>query len=394
MENLIYILPAFIVVLTIVVFFHELGHFSVARLFGVRIDTFSIGFGREIFGWNDRHGTRWKVGWIPLGGYVKFWGDENAASLPDQEALARIKARSGDEYRKNFHFKPIWQRALIVAAGPVANFILAIVIFALLFSLFGETFIRARVTWVQPDSVAEAAGFQPGDVIREADGERIRDFRDLQRIVALGVELDMPFVVERNGGRVTLRAKPARAVNTDTFGNVYKGGRLGVGGPGYNDPETGEAFPLVDEDITRVRYAPHEAVLRGIERTQMILSTTLSYLGGIFAGRHDADQLGGPLRIAQFSGQAAQQGADFLVGFIAFVSVSIGFINLLPIPVLDGGHLVYYAYEAAAGRPMSARMQEFGFRVGLVVVLGLMIFATWNDLSNFGVFEAVRQLFQ
>lgn len=390
MDYLLYMIPAFIFVLTIVVFFHELGHFSVARLFGVKIDTFSIGFGPEIFGWNDRHGTRWKVSWIPLGGYVKFWGDENAASLPDREALERMKAEAGSEYKKNFHFKPLWQRALVVVAGPLANFVLTIIIFGLLFSVFGETLIRARVTAVQPNSVAAAAGFQPGDIIREAGGEKIRGFRDLKLAVTLGVAEDMKFVVERHGKRVILHAKPALAVNKDSFGNSYKGGRLGIVGPELD--VTGRS--LDPDDNIRVRYGPLGAVARGVEQTRTILASTFSYIGGIFAGRHDADQLGGPLRIAQASGQAAQRGPLALIGFIAFVSVSIGLINLMPIPVLDGGHLVYYAYEAAAGRPMSEKMQEIGFRIGLAVVLGLMIFATRNDLSSFGVFKAVRQLFQ
>ncbi|MFP4002733.1 MAG: M50 family metallopeptidase [Alphaproteobacteria bacterium] len=392
--ELLYIIPGFIVVLTIVVFFHELGHFSVARLFGVKIDTFSIGFGKEIFGWNDRSGTRWKVSWIPLGGYVKFWGDENAASLPDREALERMKAKAGDDYRKNFHFKPVWQRALIVAAGPIANFILAIVIFAVFFSVFGETLIRPRVAGVTPGSVAEAAGFQQDDIIRKAGGERIHSFTDLRRVVLLGVDLDMEFVVERDGKLVSLKATPERIERKDALGNSFEGGRLGIAPPGYRNPETGEEYPQREGDLITVRYAPHMAVLEGMERTKKIITTTFDYVGGMFAGRLDTDQLGGPLRIAQASGQAAQQGPLFLINFIALVSVSIGLINLMPIPVLDGGHLVYYGYEAAAGRPMSVRMQEFGFRIGLVAVLGLMIFATWNDLSNFGVFEAMRQFFQ
>lgn len=361
-----YVLP-FLFVLTIVVFFHELGHFMVARWCGVGIEAFSIGFGQEIFGFNDKHGTRWKLSWIPLGGYVKFIGDENAASIPDNEA---IKNMSADERAVNFHAKPLWARAAVVAAGPFANFLLAIVIFAMMFTFIGQRVTTPRVDEIQPGSAAEAAGFKPGDIVRAIDGSQIETFRDMQRIVSVSADRTLTFTVERAGSMVDLKATPKRREITDNFGNKIKLGLLGI-----------KRNQTADDAEVR-HYDPFTATWMGVKETFFVITRTLEYLWGVIAGRESADQLGGPIRIAQISGQVATTGFLPLINLAAILSVSIGLINLFPVPMLDGGHLLYYAIEGVRGRPLSERMQEIGFRIGLALVLMLMIFATWNDLIH------------
>jgi regulator of sigma E protease len=390
---LTYIIP-FLLVLTVVVTIHELGHYWAARACGVAIDQFSIGFGHKVFGWRDRQGVEWRVGWIPLGGYVKFSGDENAASVPDHENLEslrqRIEAEQGSGAAgRYFHFKPVWQRAFITAAGPLANFVLAIVLFAALLMAVGETVIPARVAAVQPDSPAARAGFAVDDVVVRANGQAIDNFFDLQQIIAVRSNAPTSFVVDRGGQLVSLTATPERRVVSDRMGGEQKIGVLGIASPAQ-----------VGERTVR-RYGPLEAVAGGVERTWRVLSTTVYYLGRVVTGRESADQLGGPLRIAQASGQVAQSGAQgapdagsmllgsgvALLGLTAVLSVGIGFMNLLPVPVLDGGHLVFYAYEAVARRPLAAKVQAAGYRVGLALLLGLMLFATWNDLQQLRVFK-------
>ncbi len=371
-----YLVP-FVAVLTIVVFFHELGHFGVARIFKTRIDVFSIGFGREIFGWFDRSGTRWRISWLPLGGYVKFFGDENSASTPDRETLAQQKSSMTDEERAGcFHFKPLYQRALIVAAGPIANFVLAIFIFTFLFSVIGEQVLTAEVDDIQPGSAAEEAGIQVGDIVEEIDGTRIDSFSDLQRIVSLSADTALEIIVRRGPELLTFEVTPKRGEITDQFGNVHRVGLLGVS-------------RKIQEEVERVRYNPFVALWMGAEETWLVIERTFVYIGRIIAGKEDTDQLGGPLRIAQYSGQVASVGLSALIQLCAILSVSIGLINLFPIPMLDGGHLLYYGYEAVAGKPLNERAQEFGFRVGLALVLCLMIFATWNDLVHLPIFNGL-----
>ena len=396
---LTYIIP-FLLVLTVVVTIHELGHYWAARACGVAIDQFSIGFGRRIFGWRDRQGVEWRVGWIPLGGYVKFSGDENVASVPDHENLAamreRIDAVQGPgAASRYFHFKPVGQRAFITAAGPAANFILAIVLFAILLMSVGETVIPARVAAVEADSPAARAGFVVDDVIVRANGQKIENFFDLQQIIAVRSNAPTAFVVDRGGQLVTLNATPERRIRPDGMGGEQKIGVLGISSPA----QMGER--------TVRRYGPLEAVAGGVERTWRVLSTTVYYLGRVVTGRESADQLGGPLRIAQASGQVAQSGAQgapdlgsmllgsgvALLGLTAVLSVGIGFMNLLPVPILDGGHLLFYAYEAVARRPLAAKVQAAGYRVGLALLLGLMLFATWNDLQQLRVFKFLGGLF-
>lgn len=356
-----YALP-FLVALTVIVFIHELGHFLVARWCGVDVEAFSIGFGREIFGWNDRHGTRWKVGWIPLGGYVRFRGDANAASMPDAEALERAKQEPG-----NFHGKAVWQRALVVAAGPAANFILAIAIFAGAFMVIGKPVIEPRVDEVLAGSAAAQAGIRSGDVILSVDGGAITDFSDLQQAVMSRAGEPLAVVISRNGERRELTVTPQLREEPDNFGGKIRIGLLGV----KRDP----MGPIRYE-----RMGPVRALEAGVQRTWFIVHATFSYIGKLFTGRESPDQLGGPIAMAKAAGDAASIGFSQFVAVIAFLSVSIGLLNLFPIPMLDGGHLVYYAVEAVRGRPLGETAQEWGFRIGFSLVIMLMLVGTWNDL--------------
>lgn len=361
-----YVLP-FLFVLTIVVFFHELGHFIVARWCGVRVLVFSLGFGPELIGFNDRHGTRWKISAIPLGGYVKFFGDENAASVPNADTVAGMTAAERNE---SFFYKPVAKRAAIVVAGPLANFILAVAIFAAVFVTFGKQITSARVDTIQPDSVAATAGFQVGDLVVSIDGRAIESFSDMQRIVGSNAGRTLEIVVERGGARTTLRAAPALREVKDSFGNTHRIGVLGI------------SRSMAPDDVKTKPVGPIAALVGGVEETWFVIERTLSYMGGVVTGRESADQLGGPIRIAQVSGQVASVGMVALFHLAAVLSVSIGLLNLFPIPLLDGGHLMFYAIEAARGRPLSDRAQEVGFRIGLAIVLMLMVFATFNDILH------------
>ena len=361
-----YLVP-FLFVLTIVVFFHELGHFLVARWCGVKVLVFSIGFGPEIAGFNDRRGTRWKLSAIPLGGFVKFFGDENAASVPDQNAIAAMNTA---ERQQSFFHKSVAQRAAIVAAGPIANFLLAIVIFAGVFMVHGKQVTSARVDTIQPGSAAEAAGFVPGDLVVAIDRTRIDTFSEMQRIVGSSAGSTLDIVVDRGGARVTLKAMPALREVKDAFGNVHRIGVLGI------------TRSMAPDDVRTEKVSPLIAVKLGVEETWFVVDRTLSYIGGVVTGRESSDQLGGPIRIAQVSGQVASAGFVALMHLAAVLSVSIGLLNLFPIPLLDGGHLLFYAIEALRGRPLSERAQEMGFRIGLAIVLMLMIFATFNDILH------------
>lgn len=360
-----YLIP-FLFVLTVVVFVHEMGHFLVARWCGVGIKAFSIGFGPEIFGFNDRHGTRWRVAWIPLGGYVKFIDDENAASA-GQKSLESVPEADRD---KTFQGKSLGQRAAIVAAGPIANFIFAVLIFTAVFSIFGERITAPKVDAINPGSAAERAGFKPGDLVTSIDGAKIVNFSEMQRIVATSPDRELRFVVDRDGNSVDLTAIPERKEITDRFGNTFKIGLLGI---------QRSASP---DDWTLERHDPATAFVMGVKECYFVVSRSLGYLYDVIKGREDADQLGGPLRIAQVSGQVATAGFLALLNLAAIISVSIGLINLFPIPMLDGGHLLFYGIEAVRGKPLSESTQEIGFRIGLAFVLMLMIFATWNDLIH------------
>jgi regulator of sigma E protease len=356
-----YIIP-FLVVLTVLVFVHELGHYLVARRNGVRIEVFSIGFGPEIFGWYDRAGTRWKLSAVPLGGYVKMYGDADASSLPS----GSLEAMSLEDREFSFHHKRLGQRVAVVAAGPAANFIFAIVLLAGLFMTVGQPFTPPDVGQVQPGSAAERGGIKPGDTIAMIDGRKIDRFEDVQQAVALNNGGPMAIVVHRDGRDVSLDVTPQMTERTDRFGNVHRVGLLGIGRSG----------------VEYVRHNPATAVVRAAEETWNLSAGTLKAIWQMIVGARTTDELGGPLRIAQMSGEVAQGGAVAIVWFMAVLSVNLGLINLFPIPVLDGGHLLFYVAEAIRGRPLGQRAQEYGFRIGLALVLTLMVFATWNDLMH------------
>jgi regulator of sigma E protease len=361
-----YVVP-FLFVLTIVVFFHELGHFLVARWAGVKVLTFSLGFGPELAGFNDRHGTRWKISAIPLGGYVKFFGDDTEASTPSTETLA---AMSEEDRKGSFHHKKVGPRAAIVAAGPIANFILAIVIFTCLFTFFGKPSTTAQVDKIEAGSAAAAAGFQVGDVVTAIDGKVISSFSDMQRIVSIHGGDKLAFTIKRGNSTVQLEATPELRDVKDPFGNSHRQGILGI---------TRSTAP--GETLTE-RVDPATALWLGVKETWFVIDRTLAYIGGVFTGREAASQVGGPLGIARISGQVATIGLAALIHLAAVLSVSIGLLNLFPVPLLDGGHLLFYAVEAVRGRPLSERAQEMGFRIGLALVLMLMVFATYNDILH------------
>ena len=356
---------AFLFVLTVIVFIHELGHFLVARRCGVSVEAFAIGFGREIAGFTDRHGTRWKIGWLPLGGYVKFEGDANPASLPLPQSLDASARQSPG----NFYGKSVGARAAVVAAGPLANFILSTLIFALCYMTVGVPMLEPRVDAVQPGSAAAAAGILPGDVVRRIDGQEIVNFSDIQRIVMPRSGETLLVEVDRAGQPIGFEISPRSTEIDDGLGGKVQVGLLGVsknpGGIGY------------------VRKNPIEALWLGGAETWELIEQTLHFVKRIFTGRESARQIGGVLSIANISGKAAAQGVYDLVQIVALLSVSIGLINLFPVPMLDGGHLLYYAIEAVRGRPLGANAQEWGFKVGFALVLALLLFAFWNDLARY-----------
>jgi regulator of sigma E protease len=361
-----YIVP-FLFVLTIVVFFHELGHFLIARWAGVKVLTFSVGFGPELAGFSDRYGTRWKISAIPLGGYVKFLGDDTEASTPAPDILNNM---TEEERAGSFHHKNVGPRAAIVAAGPIANFLLAIVIFSGITLYFGKPNTVPRVDAIQADSVAASSGFKVGDVVLSIDGTAIENFADMQRIVSTNAGSQLVFKIKRDGEVTTLTATPALREMKDVFGNKHKIGVLGIQ---YNG-QPGE------RGSTPVGVL--ESLKIGVEQVWFIVEGTFKFVGSLFVGAGSTGDLGGPLRIAQLSGQAASLGFHFLVQWCAMISVSIGLLNLFPVPLLDGGHLLFYLVEAVRGRPLSPRAQEMGSRIGLGLVLMLMVFATYNDILH------------
>jgi regulator of sigma E protease len=355
----------FLVVLTVVVFVHEFGHFIVARWCGVSVAMFSIGFGKEIFGFTDRKGTRWRFAWIPLGGYVKFVDDENAASQPSPQALERLapSERSGA-----FQTKPLWQRAAVVAAGPVANFILAIVIYTAVNLGFGVRTITPTVGEVKPGMPAAVAGIQPGDVITSIDGWSVEGFEDVQRIVGMNAGQPLKFSLDRGTEKLTLTVTPEVHSQSDTFGGSFKRGLIGIAPAslaGLKDAKS---------------VGPFEALRLGVRETYTNIAHTILGIADIVTQRQAADQMGGPILMAQVTAKVAEGGIEPLLRWVAFISANIGFLNLLPIPVLDGGHLVYYAIEGIMRRPMSRRMQEIGFQIGVALVLMLMVYVNLNDL--------------
>ncbi len=364
-----YVVP-FIIVLSFVVFFHEFGHFLVGRWCGVKVETFSMGFGPELFAFVDRYGTRWRIAAIPLGGYVKFLGDANAASAPDQSGALVL---SEEERRLTFFAQPVWKRAAIVFAGPFANFVLAIVIYTLLFGTYGRTLLAPRVGGVAQGAVAEAAGFRAGDLIVSIDGAPIDSFAKVQEIVSGAAGQTLTVVVRRDRQDVTLSVTPAWK---DVEGPL---GKTRIGMIGLH-ASTDRA------DMREEHYNFIQAAGLAVDETWALSARTFSYVGGLLTGRESADQLSGPIGIAQVSGKMAQAitkvGLWPFGNLIALLSISIGMLNLMPIPLLDGGHLLFLGIEALQGRALNERTQEYAFRVGLAVVCTLMVFSTYNDIAR------------
>ncbi|MDM9629711.1 RIP metalloprotease RseP [Rhizobium sp. S152] len=360
-----YIIP-FVLVLSLLVFVHEMGHYLVGRWSGIRILAFSVGFGPELVGFTDRHGTRWKLSLIPLGGYVRFFGDEDASSKPDDNVLATM---TDEERARSFAGAKLWKRAATVAAGPIANFILAIAIFTVLFAIYGRSVADPVVAEVKPGSAAAEAGIIPGDLLIAIDGGKVQTFDDVRRYVSIRPEQKIVVTIERNGEKRDVPMVPVRTGMTDQFGNKIEIGLIGI---------------VTNQEVGHFRvqtYSPMEALHEGTVQTWHIVTGTFKYIGNLVSGYMKPDQLGGPIRVAQASGQMATLGVAAVLQLAAVLSVSIGLLNLMPVPVLDGGHLMFYAIEAVRGKPLGSSAQDIAFRIGLAMVLSLMVFATWNDIS-------------
>ncbi|HAU28487.1 MAG TPA: RIP metalloprotease RseP [Rhodospirillaceae bacterium] len=372
-SSLAYILP-FVLVLSVLVFVHEFGHYFVARRFGVRIEVFSIGFGRELFGWNDRAGTRWKFSMIPLGGYVRMFGDADESSRPDVKALDRLSAKDKAE---TFQFKPLWQRFSIVAAGPVTNFLFAMVVLAALFMSIGRPFTPPHVGAVQEGSAAAEAHILPGDVVRTIGNTSIRRFEQIQQIVAINIGTPIVMSLDRDGKIFDINITPKVVEFEDNFGNLHAKGLLGI--------SSSQAMAVE-------KMGPVTAVGAAVQEVFSISGDILVTLGQLVVGSRSRSEIGGPLQIAKLSGDFARNGAVSLIWFMALLSVNLGLLNFFPIPLLDGGHLFFYACEAILRRPLSEKAQEIGFRIGFGLVMMLLVFATWNDLVSLRVVEFIKRV--
>ena len=357
----------FLLVLTLVVFIHELGHFLVARWCGVAVKAFSIGFGPEIYGFYDKHGTRWRFAWIPLGGYVKFIDDDNPTS---QRASRGEKPLTADERAGAFQSKSVGVRAAVVVAGPVANFLLAIVLYAGLNAVVGVRVLPAYVDAVVANSPAARAGFMPGDKIVAIGNNKIEKFDDLQRIVGSNAGQELTFTVERAGQTLALKATPNVDEQRDALGRTFRRGLIGI-----------QRSVSPDKVSTKAVSIP-EAIVLGVTETYGNITQALSGIGDIITRKQSAEQMGGPIMMAEVTAKVAELGIDPMLRWIAFISANIGFLNLLPIPILDGGHLMFYAYEAVRGKPAGERLQQMGFQVGLALLMMLMVFVNFNDIMN------------
>ena len=365
------ILP-FIALILVVVFIHEYGHYYFAKKYGVGVTDFSIGFGKEIFGWNDNSGTRWKICWIPLGGYVKFFGDRNVFSQADQEEI--LKKYNTEERKKLFVLKPLYQRSIIVAAGPIANFILAIVIFLSIYMFVGKDLTPAMVAEVQKDSPAEMAGIMKNDIIVEIDGTEVKSILDVSKLIMMSTSEIIDFKVSRYDQGIFLEVKPNIVQSEDNLGNKIKKRMIGIKLSPYNN------------EINHVKLGPARALYYSFTEVYFVVTSSLKYLTSIIGGSGDSSQLGGPIRIAKITGQVAEFGFIPFLSMMAYISISLGLINLFPIPLLDGGHLMFYGFEKVLGRPLSQKTQEGFFRIGMFLLLFLMFFATFNDLKDLGIF--------
>ena len=369
---LTYIIP-FIILILVVVFIHEYGHYYFARKYGVGVTDFSIGFGKEIFGWNDKSGTRWKICWIPLGGYVKFFGDRNVFSQADHEKI--LKQYNKEDQEKLFVIKPLYQRALIVFGGPLANFILAIAIFFCIYTFVGKDFTPAMITKVQKDSPAMVGGLQDNDVILEIDGSKVESIMDVSKFITTSTGDIIDFKVERLDQEYLIKVKPNIVFSEDNLGNMINKRMVGI------------KLGAVNNEINHVKLGPAQAIIHSVKEVYFVSASSLKYIGSMIKGSGDTSQLGGPIRIAKITGQVAEIGILPFISIMAYISISLGLINLFPIPMLDGGHLMFYAFEKVLGRPLSQKTQEGFFRIGMFLLVSLMFFTTFNDLKDLGLFN-------
>mgnify|MGYP001405253450 FL=1 len=366
-----YLFP-FIALILVVVFIHEYGHYYFAKKYGVGVTDFSIGFGREIFGWNDKSGTRWKICWIPLGGYVKFFGDRNVFSQADQEKI--IEKYSEEDRKKLFVLKPLYQRALIVFGGPLANFLLALVIFFSIYTFIGKDFTPAIINEVQKESPAMVGGLKDNDIILEIDGNEVKSIMDVSKYIMMSTDDFIDFKVKRSYDELLLKIKPDIVLGEDNLGNKIKKRMVGI------------KLGALNDQINHVKLGPAQAIYQSAYEVYYVSISSLKYIGAMIFGKADTSQLGGPIRIAKISGQVAEFGLLAFISMMAYISISLGLVNLFPIPMLDGGHLMFYAFEKVLGRPLSQKTQEGFFRIGLFVLLSLMVFTTFNDLKDLGLF--------
>jgi len=366
-----YILP-FILLILVVVFIHEYGHYYFAKKYGVGVTDFSIGFGKEIFGWNDKSGTRWKICWIPLGGYVKFFGDRNVFSQADQEKI--IEKYNKVDREKLFILKPLYQRVLIVFGGPLANFLLALVIFFSIYTFIGKDFTPAVINEVQKDSPAMIGGLKQNDIILEIDGNKVKSIMDVSKYITMSTSDVIDFKVKRSYSELLLKIKPDMILGKDNLGNKINKRMVGIKLGAYNN------------EINHIKLGPAKAIYYAAHEVYFVSISSLKYIGGMIAGKADTSQLGGPIRIAKISGQVAEFGTLAFISMMAYISISLGLVNLFPIPMLDGGHLMFYAFEKVLGRPLSQKTQEGFFRIGMFLLISLMFFTTLNDLKDLGLF--------
>jgi len=366
-----YFIP-FIILITVVVFIHEYGHYYFAKRYGVGVTDFSIGFGREIFGWNNKFGTRWKICWIPLGGYVKFFGDRNVFSQAEQ--LEVINKYSEEDRKKLFILKPLYQRSIIVAAGPLANFVLAIIIFSIINMLVGKDMTPAIVNDVKIDSPAYIAGFKKNDKILYIEKKKVQSILEVSTFINISTSEIINFKVLRDNQEISLFVKPILVDGKDSLGNKAKKRIIGI-----------TLSPLTNE-FQKQPLGPSKAIYYSFKEVWFVTTTSLNYLGKMILGSADSSQLGGPIRIAKITGQVAEYGIIPFFSIMAYISISLGLINLFPIPMLDGGHLMFYFFEKVLGRPLSQKTQEGFFRIGLFLLVSLMFFATFNDLKEIGLF--------
>ncbi|MDB3949516.1 RIP metalloprotease RseP [Candidatus Pelagibacter sp.] len=367
-----YILP-FIALIVVVVFIHEYGHYYFAKRFGVGVTDFSIGFGKEMFGWNDKSGTRWKFCVIPLGGYVKFFGDRNVYSQADNEKI--IKEYSKEDQYKLFVLKPLYQRALIVFGGPLANFLLAILIFFSVYTFAGKDFTPAVINEVQKDSPAMVAGLKDNDIVVSIDGNEVKSIMEVSKYIMVSTDEFINFTVNRYDQDLTFRVKPNIVEAEDNLGNKISKRMIGIKLGAYNNK------------VNHVKLGPAKALFYAVNEVYYVSTSSLKYIGSMIVGNGDTSQLGGPIRIAKISGQVAEFGILPFISLMAYISISLGLINLFPIPMLDGGHLMFYGIEKVLGHPLSQKTQEGFFRIGLFLLLSLMFFTTFNDLKDVGLFK-------